>query len=253
VNRDDQQDRHPQIPGSGFEDRLLAELRATVAERGAAATALDPAHATPAWRRGPRLVLAGGAVLAAAAAVLVVSAGGSDTPAAYAVEPQGDGEVSVEIRSLEDAQGLEEALRQEGIPASVNYLGTGMVCRQPRFHSVTAPVLTTPSGEADDARVTSGVARAADGAIVFSLSRNAVGPGQTLVLTASPAPGGEGEAVQMQVAEGEVVPCEPVPADAAGAAPLGALQGKDAGPSTGEAGRPTGGDAERGFSTESAR
>ena len=40
---------------------------------------------------------------AAAAAVLPVNAGGSDTPAAYAVEPSPEGGVSVGIDSLEDA------------------------------------------------------------------------------------------------------------------------------------------------------
>jgi hypothetical protein len=233
VNQDQQQH-----PITSFEDRLLGQLRAVVAERGAAAAAEESTTGEiPAWRRGPRLALAGAAVLAVAAAALVVSAGGDDTPAAYAVEAQPDGQVSVEIRSLQDAKGLEEALRDAGVPASVDYLGTGMACREPRFQPVTAPA---PS---DGGKVTSSMSQSNDGATVFTLSHNAVGPGQTLVLTASPGPGGNGDAVQMQVAEGQVGQCVPVEA-AAGTPPTGAPQGADkggTGPSTTKSGVGPGG------------
>jgi hypothetical protein len=232
VNQDQQQH-----PISSFEDRLLGQLRAVVAERGAAAEAELASIGVPAWRRGPRLAVAGAAVMAVAAAALIVSAGGDDTPAAYAVEAQADGQVSVEIRSLQDAKGLEEALRDAGIPASVEYLGTGMACREPRFQPVTAPA---PS---DGGKVTSSLSQIAGGGTVFTLSRNAVGPGQTLVLTASPGPGGNGDAVQMQVAEGQVGQCVPVESPA-GAPPAGASQGAgkgDSGPSTTKSGAGPGG------------
>jgi hypothetical protein len=197
-----------QNPTTSFEDRLLGELRAVVAERGVAAAAeAEASTGTPAWRRGPRLAIAGAAVTAAAGVALLVSAGGGDTPTAYAVEPRPEGMVSVEIRGLEDAKGLEEALGNVGIPASVAYLASGMTCREPRFRRPAAP-------HGAGGKVTSGIGRDADGATDFSISRDVVGPGQTLVITASPGPGGSGSAVQMGVAEGKVAPCEPVPAPA---------------------------------------
>lgn len=74
-------------PETDFEQRLLAELRAVVAERAAAA---EPAAGvatgsagTPAWRRsGPRLALAGaGATAVVVAGALLVSSGPSAEPA----------------------------------------------------------------------------------------------------------------------------------------------------------------------------
>jgi hypothetical protein len=205
-----EQQRHP--TGS-FEDRLLDQLRAVVAERAAAAEP-EASTATAAWRRGPRLAIAGAAVTAMATAVLIVTAGGSDTPAAYAVEPLPEGMISVEIRSLEDAKGLEEALGEAGVPASVNYLAAGMACQEPRFQPAFRG-----EGEGTRARgkmTTSSIGRSRDGATVFSISRDTVGPGQTLVVTASPGPGGTGSAVAMAVAEGKVAPCAPVQAPAGG-------------------------------------
>jgi hypothetical protein len=192
-----------------FEDRLLAQLRATVAERGAEAEAeAETSGATPAWRRGPRLALAGAAVTTVAAAALLVSAGGDDTTAAYAVEPQGDGMVSVEIRSLSDADGLEKALDDVGVPASVNYLPAGEVCDASQWKTTEAVPADAATGAAA-APTTGTVEVAKAGGTEFSISRNAVGPGQTLVLTASPGPDGSGSSIQMAVAEGDVGPCEP--------------------------------------------
>lgn len=69
-------------PETDFEQRLLSELRAVVAERGAAAAAAEVATGTtttPAWRRsGPRLALAGaGATAVVVAGALIVSSGPS--------------------------------------------------------------------------------------------------------------------------------------------------------------------------------
>ena len=98
-----------------FEQRLLDELKAVVAERGAEqATASEGATPTPAWRRAPRLALGAVAVLAAAVAVLVFNSGGDNTPRAFAVEPQEGGGVTIKVYSLEDASGLEQALEEAG-------------------------------------------------------------------------------------------------------------------------------------------
>ncbi len=197
-----------------FARRLRAELTAIVAERGEGRGAETATSATPcrsAWRSGPRLGLGAAAVSALAALALIVSAGGSDTPAAFAVEGQPEGAVAVEIRSLEDSKGLEEALDQAGIPASVTYVASGTTCREPRFQPAPWP---------DGARAISmatvsenGRAFVFSGPLRFWISSDAVGPGQTLVITASANAGGFFNAdTQVAVAEGNVAPCESIPA-----------------------------------------
>lgn len=190
------------MPGNNFEERLLTRLRAEVADRGAAAEApAGGATARPAWQRpAPRLALGAVAAVASVTAVLAFSAGGDNTPAAFAVEPQPEGEVSVEIRNLEDAKGLEAALGEAGIPASVTYLADGTACKEPRFQSVPWP--------GGDSAIVTGPG-SGDGPFAFSISRDAVGPGQTLVITASPSSGVLLDA-QVNIAEGAVAPCEPI-------------------------------------------
>ncbi len=196
-----------QIPGENFEERLLTRLKAEVAERGIAAAApAAGASRSPVWRqRAPRLALGSlAAVASVVAALLAISASGDNTPAAFAVEPESGGQVSVEIRSLKDAEGLERALGEAGIPASVNYLAAGMACKEPRFQSVPWPE--------GDRVIVSGPATG-NGPSVFSVSRDAVGTGQTLVVTASPGAGPEPIVdAQVKLAEGAVAPCEPVAA-----------------------------------------
>jgi hypothetical protein len=59
--------------------------------------------------------------------------GGSALHAAFAVEQNPDGTVTVEIRSIEDAAGLERQLEDTGIPASVHYLPPGKLCNVRRY------------------------------------------------------------------------------------------------------------------------
>lgn len=213
-----------QGPEGNFEKRLGDELTAIVAERGAAHEpqgARGATQARPAWRRrGPRLGLAAAAVVAVAAAVLIIKAGGSDTPAAFALEATPEGIVNVEISRPEDAEGLEAGLGEAGIPASVSYLPAGSVCKEPRFRSVPWPqgarmILNAPGDGSGSI----------SGPITFWVSSDAVGPGQTLVITASAsAEGFFGTDNQMKIAiaEGTVAPCEPVPASGEEAAASGA-------------------------------
>ena len=224
----------PRIPGDNFEERARTLLKAEVAQRGAVEGL--PATGTPVWlRRAPRLGLAGAAVAAIAAAVLIVNASGGDTPPAFAVESQPEGMVSVEIRSPEDPQGLERALDEVGVPASVTYLPAAMTCREPRFQAAAWPkgaraiVVGPPPGgaprELANATVVGGPggARAViqepehgSGPATFWISRAAVGPGQTLVITASAGDEGifgVGTPSQIALAEGTVSACEPVPAE----------------------------------------
>jgi hypothetical protein len=209
-----------QSPETEFARRLRAALTAIVAERGAAQVAQVATSATaarPAWRRrGPRLGLAVTAVAAIAAAMLIVNAGDGNTPAAFAVDAQPEGMVNVEIRSLEDAEGLEQALDEDGVPASVNYLPAGKACREPRFRTVLSPerARTIIQGKKNGDGPNGGAPYGPSGPLTFSISRDGVGPNQTLVITASASAEGQGfdSGTQVKVAEGTVVPCEPVPA-----------------------------------------
>jgi hypothetical protein len=202
-----------------FEERLLTELRAVVEERAAMPAnagvernrpyEAERLHGAAAGagggrRRAARLAFGGVAVGAVAAGVLAVSSGTDGTSSAFAVEPQGDGTVRVEISSLSDAAGLEKALEEAGVKADVNYLAAGMVCREPRF---------TPKAAGRAKRVeTSGSIRQTDSGVVFTITRAGIGSDDTLLLTASPGPEGMGDMVGVQIAEGAVSPCEPVPA-----------------------------------------
>jgi hypothetical protein len=100
-------------------------------------------------------------------------------PAAYAVTRNGDGSVTVEIRSIEEDAGLEAQLEAAGVPASVHYLPAGKVCAMPR-----------PSGEREvpplqgalDPRAHVAIATGEDGAFTFTVDPSAVPPGWTFAV-----------------------------------------------------------------------
>jgi len=102
-----------------FEDRLLEQLRQVVGEHPA------PEPTTRRRRHRTRLVLAGVGVAAATAAVALFATGNDVTPSAYAVQSRPDGAVTVSIRSLSDADGLQRSLRAAGVPAVVDYVPAG--------------------------------------------------------------------------------------------------------------------------------
>lgn len=102
-----------------FEAALLAELRREVAEH--------PAPAPVPVRRSRRRVrlAAVGATGIAASVVTVFGLGGTGGSPAYAVQQSGDGDVIVTVHRLDDAAGLEDALRAQGIDATVSYDADG--------------------------------------------------------------------------------------------------------------------------------
>ncbi|HVQ95554.1 MAG TPA: hypothetical protein VMU51_31290 [Mycobacteriales bacterium] len=109
-------------PLGNFEEQLLAELSAVVAQR-AADPGPDPAPAggpAPGRRRARRRLvpatLAGAVV--AAAVVAVVHIGGGARPA-YAVDKQADGSVVISLRDTRRLDGLPERLAEAGLPALV--------------------------------------------------------------------------------------------------------------------------------------
>jgi hypothetical protein len=249
-----------QKPKPDFEQRLLARLKAVVAERGAAASAAEAAEAqaaTPAWRRrGPRLALGAGIALAAIAVVLIVSAGGDNTSKAFAVEPQQGGGVKIRIYSLEDASGLEQALKEAGIKAQVTWLPAGKVCREPHYKpaivhlpgggsfgggTMTGPgEITIGIGSTQRSRELFGEYRR--GEITADELRNSTPnlnldpkaflPDQSVVISGTPTPyNGDpegGSITKMGVAEGPVEPCKPVPAPPSGFGAFGV--GEEGGP-----------------------
>jgi hypothetical protein len=235
-----------QDPKDDFEGRLLAELKARVAERGDAAARSETAAATPmpAWRRRvPRLALVGALALAGVVVALIVSAGGGDGSTAFAVEPQPGGGVTIKIFSLEDASGLEAALEEAGIRSQINWLPAGMVCREPHYRpsvvhvpgggifgggSIGGPGAITISvgsasrsrsrlneyarGEISHREFQAALASAAN----LNLDPTAFRPDQSVVISGTPVPyGGDpegGSITKLGVAVGPVEPCDPVPA-----------------------------------------
>jgi hypothetical protein len=197
-----------------YEERLLAELRALVEQNAAAA---PPPRAVR--RRRPRLVVAGVAGGACAATALIAFAGGDDGSTAYAVDHHDDGSVTVEIKALADATGLERELRAAGVPAEVDYLPIGQKCREGRFKPAA------PGG-----RSTSSLTQRADGSVSFTISAGELQRGQTLVITSSGGRSQGATAVATAVAQGDVGPCEPVkapglPDPEPGGAPAGPQSG----------------------------
>jgi hypothetical protein len=241
-----------------FERRLLDELKAVVAKRGAEqATATESATTPPAWRRAPRPALGAIAVLAAAVAVLVFNSGSDNTPRAFAVEPQQGGGVTIRIYSLEDSAGLERALKQAGIPAQVNWLPAGTTCRHRRLTPATAK--TSMGGRTGGSRMggrgpalTIGIMSpqqyrerwraykrgdlspdsARESIPNISLDPESFRPGQVVVISGSANPfGGDPEGgfqAQFQVVKGPVEPCKPVPEPASSIGAIGVPQGTEA-------------------------
>lgn len=238
--------------GNDFERRLLDRLRSVVAERGAAEAGSETAAPTSARRRRrpPHLALASAAGLAAIAVVLVVSSGGDNTSKAFAVEAQEGGGVTIEIYSLEDADGLEQALKRAGIPAQVNWLPAGTTCRERRLTPSTvktsmggtmseveaagpAPALTIGVMNAQQFRnrwraykrgdFSAGEAR--ETLPNVSLDPESFRSDQSVIISGSPIPhDGDPEGgyqARFQVVEGPVAPCEPISAPASS---IGAIE-----------------------------
>jgi hypothetical protein len=257
-----------QDPNDNFESRLLARLKAHVAQRGDAAARQEASEATtgaPAWRRrGPRLAVVGALALAGVVVALIASAGGGKGSTAFAVEPRPGGGVTIKIFSLEDASGLEAALKEAGVRAQVNWLDAGMVCREPHYKPSVVHVpgggvfggmsmggpggegITFSVGSNDRSRAVLGEykrgeishqefqASLAERANV-NLDPRAFRPGQSVVISGAPVPyGGDpegGSIASLGVAEGPVEPCDPVPAPPSGGGGGAFGLGPEGGPS----------------------
>jgi hypothetical protein len=109
-----------------FESALLTELRREVAEHPAPLAA--PAVVRRPRRRVRLAALGATAVAASVVAVFGLGSGGGSplfVSSAYAVETNSAGDVIVTVHHLDDAAGLEKALRAKGIDADVSYSADG--------------------------------------------------------------------------------------------------------------------------------
>jgi hypothetical protein len=216
---------------SNFEERLLGELKGVVAQRAAEQeAATEAATAAPIRRRAPRLAFGAAAVCAAAVGVLAFNSGGDHASRAFAVEPQGDGGVTISVYSAEDAGGLEEALADAGIESQVDWLPAGMTCREPYFTPSSAKaswggniggITLAGPGQAMTIGVMSPeqwndtAANGSSGSLPnVALDPTQLGPDQTVVISGSRgAYGGKSEGgfeASLAIAEGPVQPCDPV-------------------------------------------
>lgn len=176
----------------GFEQRLLAELRAEVDEQSAEAP-------TAAARRRRQWYVPTAGVAAAALAVAVVVTTSRPTPA-YAVSGGNGKAVKVKVNRLEGAPALVAALRERGISADITYLPPDHVCAPGRYTDRSTSGLSLSVG-ADRFEV--------------KIPAGAVRQGETFVLSAAVRPlvNGVQAAVEFGVATGAVGPCRVVVAD----------------------------------------
>ena len=149
---------------------------------------------------------------------------GSDvTPSAYAVQPRADGSVTVHIRGLEDAKGLERSLRAAGVPAVVDYAAAGQAgCVTPPPHPTgpteagtsrssrrddDGPSLSTSGagpGPGPGVRVSTKVSSGDDG-VTFSIDPGNLKPGEKIYITTST---GKVNSIGMAVAKDKpAAPC----------------------------------------------
>ncbi len=218
---------------------LLPDDATLKARRGALVDAVGsggrgPQRAPGRRRRTARLALGAAMAMAVIAAVLIFRAGGDPTPAAFAVEPQEGGGVTIRVYSLEDASGLEDALEDAGIRAQVSWLPLGKTCDETRF---TPSIAKLPGGGSlggftiggpGTLTISVGSTRSSRGrpAANVNLDPAAFRPDQSVVLFGSPKPfGGDPEGgfeAHFQVVEGPVEPCRPVsaPAGSVGSIPI---------------------------------
>jgi hypothetical protein len=159
----------------GFEERLLAELRGLVVDRGSDVEHRSSGHrgrrlVRPRWRYAVAVGVA--ALVAGIGMTGLLSRYGDGTPAAYAVTRNANGSVTVEVRSLRDAAGLQRALRADGVPAVVFYAPPGKTCQHGWVHNVrmSGRFATRVGGR--------------DGVVRFTIQPR-IPPGDTLVITTS--------------------------------------------------------------------
>ncbi|WP_081240879.1 hypothetical protein [Streptomyces viridosporus] len=126
-----------------FEDRLLDGLKREIEQREAGACRTGPAEAGAGEGRpkasvhrpfAPRRIAVVAVACAAAWLATVVVPGSSTDSAAYAVEPHGDGSVTLTVRDqsigVEAQRELARKVRPWGIHVTIDLLAPGYVCER---------------------------------------------------------------------------------------------------------------------------
>ena len=173
-----------------FEDRLLHQLQGVV--RAQAPSRPGRPHRV----RNRSLAGAAAAVAATTISALVLTSGASP---AYAIDEH-NGTVTVTIKSLSDAPGLQQALRAKGVPAYVDYTPAGKACQQPRGQLAAGQ------------NQVSGSAQQGNGLATFSINPGTLKAGESIVIESS---GGAGPmSIGVQFVQGPVTACTLVDAPA---------------------------------------
>ncbi|WP_406284366.1 hypothetical protein [Embleya sp. NBC_00896] len=181
---------------SEFQEQLLTELQAVVAERAAAPV--------PPTRRSARRIGALVAVVAAAAVSAVVVPtffDGTATPA-YAAERDDDGTIKIRVREFTDSSGLQGRLRDLGVNAVVDFVPVDRQCAEPRADFAPYdPLLLTSEAPTEE---TEGYLR---------LHPDRIAPGKALVLEVyyRNDTGGHVSSDRARIATGPVAPCRLLP------------------------------------------
>lgn len=165
-----------------FETRLLDELDAFREQ---------VVGASGRRRTTRRRIVAGAGVAAAAVAGVLVIPGLGPT-AAYSVSEGNSGQITVEVRRLEDASGLEEALAEHGVVADIRYLPYGQACAAGRYVAV-------------ERRLTGMGAALGSSILRIVLPPGAVRDGETFVMWVSGREMTADEMAELEVEEGTTV------------------------------------------------
>jgi hypothetical protein len=148
------------------------------------------------------------AVVVGLVVVLPTTGGVGAHNQAFAVTENADGTVTVEIKSIEDAEGLQRQLQEAGVPAAVYYLPPGKAC-SPREFDVESPPPEDRQAEMERQRLT--ITETEDGAFAFTVDRSRLLPGYTLLIeTKYATPGSAVASIDAGYISGDVSHCEPV-------------------------------------------
>lgn len=188
-------------PLDSFETALLTRLREHVEQQ----PAVHP------HRSRTRLLL-GAAVTVAAAAAIVVVVPGLGTTTAYSVQQGNSGTITVEVRRLQDANGLEADLAKYGVKANITYVPHGQECAPGRYTPVNRKLSgMSVSMGAHLLRVTLPPGTIRDGeTFVMAVSGRAV-PASSEPSDGVTDMGGFSGWTDFNVAAGPVQPCRVVP------------------------------------------
>ncbi|MBN6056196.1 hypothetical protein JYK22_29995, partial [Nonomuraea sp. RK-328] len=126
--------------GAGARTLLASIVASPATEDPLAGVPTSGSPVSPLRRRGLGRLAAGLAVAAALAGGIVVGPsllgkGGGATPS-YAVTKDDHGVVTIQVRDFSDADGLRRRLRELGVPAIVDYVPEGKMCKEPRAEHV---------------------------------------------------------------------------------------------------------------------